>query len=151
MYHDYQLESINDIMRLNIVKFLNKMDNPKKPIFVLDGEGYRKTYGKRVYVITSYSIHYTKLYDFQGVHTEGGYMPRQGAEKSWTGSDRILRFTLYVSRPKSQVSFSLAKGFDFRLAFELTFPTVSCMFVRHVRSRRLDLFRTLQHGSPSSW
>ena len=59
VYHDYQVESINDIMRLNIAKFLSKMDNPKKPIYILDGDNYRKTHGKRVYhinMIMKYSI-----------------------------------------------------------------------------------------------
>ncbi len=65
VYRDYQVESINDIMRLNIVKFLSKMDNPKKPVYVFDGENYQKTYGKRVYhvnMIMKYSMKNTVRY-----------------------------------------------------------------------------------------
>ncbi len=47
--HGYPLDSINDIMRINISRFLRKMDNPKKPIYVGDGINYRKIYGNRVY------------------------------------------------------------------------------------------------------
>lgn len=64
-YSDYRVESINDIMRLNIVKFLSKMDDPKKPVYILDGENYQKTYGKRVYyvnMIMKYSMKNTVRY-----------------------------------------------------------------------------------------
>ncbi len=59
IYRDYQVVSINDIMRLNVLKFLSKMDNPKKPVYVLDAQGYRKIYGKRVYhlnMVMKYSM-----------------------------------------------------------------------------------------------
>ena len=49
MYHDYQVESINDIMRFNVLKFLSKMDNPKKSVYVSDGQTYQKIPGRRVY------------------------------------------------------------------------------------------------------
>jgi hypothetical protein len=64
-YRDLQVESINDIMRLNVRKFLNKMDNPKKQLYVYDGQEYRKIYGKRVYhlnMIMKYSLGDTSLY-----------------------------------------------------------------------------------------
>ncbi len=48
-YHDLHVEGINDIMRLNVLKFLSKMDNPKKNVYVCDGRDYRKISGKRVY------------------------------------------------------------------------------------------------------
>jgi hypothetical protein len=59
MYHDLHVESINDIMRLNVLKFLNKMDNPKKGVYVCDGQSYRKISGRRVYhlnMIMKYSM-----------------------------------------------------------------------------------------------
>ncbi len=65
VYRDYQVESVNDITRLNVLKFLSKMDNPKKPVYVLEGEGYRKIYGKRVYhlnMIIKYSMQEATLY-----------------------------------------------------------------------------------------
>ena len=65
VHRDYPIESINDIMRLNIVKFLNKMDNPKKPVYIYDGENYQKMYGKRVYhmnMIMKYSMDKTVSY-----------------------------------------------------------------------------------------
>lgn len=52
LYRDYSVESINDIMRLNVLRFLEKMDDPKKPLYVTDGQTYRKIYGDRVYHIT---------------------------------------------------------------------------------------------------
>ncbi|TCL58325.1 hypothetical protein EDC14_104218 [Hydrogenispora ethanolica] len=43
------VESINDIMRFNIQKFLAKMDNPEKNIYVIAGDGYKKVAAQRVY------------------------------------------------------------------------------------------------------
>jgi len=48
-YYDYNISGINDILRINISKFLNKMDNPNKPIFLLTSDGYQKNQAKRVY------------------------------------------------------------------------------------------------------
>ncbi len=59
VFVDYPQESVVDIMRLNILSFLSKMDNPDKPLFVNDGMEYQKQFGKRVYhmnMITKYSI-----------------------------------------------------------------------------------------------
>jgi hypothetical protein len=36
-------------MRVDISKFLRKMDNPKKPLFVLTEQGHKVTSGQRVY------------------------------------------------------------------------------------------------------
>lgn len=41
VYHDSQIDGITDIWRLSMARFIRKMDVPKKPLFVLDGEGYR--------------------------------------------------------------------------------------------------------------
>jgi hypothetical protein len=60
MYHDLPIESINDIMRLNVLKFLSKMDNPKKSIYVCDGQSYRKISGKRVYHLNMIMKYSTK-------------------------------------------------------------------------------------------
>lgn len=65
IYQDYQVESINDIMRFNILRFLSKMDNPKKPIYVSDGHMYQRISGKRVYhmnMIIKYSMKNIALY-----------------------------------------------------------------------------------------
>lgn len=51
IYHDYPANSIVDIMRLNVSRFLSKMDNPKTPIYVCNDESCQKIYGNRVYHI----------------------------------------------------------------------------------------------------
>ncbi len=59
VYRDVQIESINDIMRLNVMRFLSKMDNPKKHVYICDGQNYRKIPAKRVYhlnMIMKYSM-----------------------------------------------------------------------------------------------
>ncbi len=50
-YHDYPSDCIVDIMRLNISRFLSKMDNPEKPIYVGDQTNCQRIYGNRVYHI----------------------------------------------------------------------------------------------------
>ncbi|HGY57415.1 MAG TPA: hypothetical protein ENK44_17035 [Caldithrix abyssi] len=50
-YHDYQINGINDILRLNVSPFLKKMDNPDKPLYILQDKGYKKTRAQRVYHI----------------------------------------------------------------------------------------------------
>jgi hypothetical protein len=49
LYKDYTMEGVNNIMRYDISKFLQKMDNPKKPLFILQEQGHKEIYGKRVY------------------------------------------------------------------------------------------------------
>jgi hypothetical protein len=49
LYHDYIMEGINHIMRYDISRYLHKMDNPKKPLFVLNDQGHKEISGKRVY------------------------------------------------------------------------------------------------------
>ncbi len=51
VYHDYPSDCIVDIMRLNISRFLSKMDNPEKPIYVGDQTNCQMIYGNRVYHI----------------------------------------------------------------------------------------------------
>jgi hypothetical protein len=65
IYRDYSVESINDIMRLNVLKFLEKMDDSKKPLYVTTGQTYQKIYGDRVYhinMIMKYSTKTMTLY-----------------------------------------------------------------------------------------
>jgi len=45
------IEGINDIVRVNLTKFLRKMDNPKKTLHVLTEKGYEKIKGEKVYHI----------------------------------------------------------------------------------------------------
>jgi len=52
IYHDHPVNSMNDIVRLNVFKFLSKMDNPEKTVYVCDGDGYRKVKGSRVYHVS---------------------------------------------------------------------------------------------------
>ena len=64
-YQDFPLESINDIMRLNIFKFLSKMDDPKKTLYVSDEKGFHKIHGHRVYhlnMIMKYSMKHKAFY-----------------------------------------------------------------------------------------
>lgn len=59
------VDSINDIMRFNIQKFLAKMDNPVRPIFALYNNTYKKIFAKRVYhlnLIIKYSFEDKSLY-----------------------------------------------------------------------------------------
>jgi hypothetical protein len=65
IYLDYRVESINDILRLNVSKFLSKMDNPQKPLYLHAEYDYRKIYGERVYhmnMIIKYSMKNIALY-----------------------------------------------------------------------------------------
>lgn len=43
------VDSINDIVRFNVQKFLAKMDDPIKPIFALSEDNYKKVFARRVY------------------------------------------------------------------------------------------------------
>lgn len=49
IYHDYPMNSIVDIMRLNVSRYLARMDDSKTPIYVCDGRRCRKILGNRVY------------------------------------------------------------------------------------------------------
>ncbi|MDD5067841.1 MAG: hypothetical protein PHF84_12415 [bacterium] len=66
IYGDFTLEGINDIMRFNISKFLLKMDNPKKRMYIPDEDGYHKIYATRVYhmnLIIKYSTRSKEFYN----------------------------------------------------------------------------------------
>ncbi len=48
-YQTYSISGVNDIIRINIVEFLHKMANPKKKLYLLTPNGYKRIYGERVY------------------------------------------------------------------------------------------------------
>ncbi len=48
-YEDRKLKAISDIFRFDITRFLSKMDDPKKTLYTLTPNGYKKISGKRVY------------------------------------------------------------------------------------------------------
>ena len=45
----YKFDSIADIFRFDVSRFLTKMDEPRKPIFILTEDGYKRTHARRVY------------------------------------------------------------------------------------------------------
>lgn len=51
-YKEYHLSGINDIIRLNLLSFIKKMDNPEVPIYLPDDEaGFKTITGNRVYAL----------------------------------------------------------------------------------------------------
>ena len=65
IYTGFPIEFINDIMRFNVSKFLNKMDNPEKEIYLPAGSSYKKICGERVYhlnMVIKYSLKNRFLY-----------------------------------------------------------------------------------------
>ncbi len=49
LFGGYEFDSVTDILRFDVSRFLSKMDEPRKPIFVLTKNGYKKIYARRVY------------------------------------------------------------------------------------------------------
>jgi len=49
IYRSFEIDGINDILRFNISKFLQKMDDPKKYLFIAGENDHQKIYGERVY------------------------------------------------------------------------------------------------------
>lgn len=49
MFEKYQIDAITDIFRFDVSQFLKKMDNSRKPLYVLTDDGYKKITGRRVY------------------------------------------------------------------------------------------------------
>jgi len=41
--------TLSDIFRFDVSRFLSKMDDPQKPLYVLAEDGYKKIFGRRVY------------------------------------------------------------------------------------------------------
>jgi len=48
-FQDTALAGVTDLMRFNVNKIIRKMDDPKKSLFVLDGDSYKKVEGRKVY------------------------------------------------------------------------------------------------------
>ncbi|PKK91789.1 MAG: hypothetical protein CVV64_03755 [Candidatus Wallbacteria bacterium HGW-Wallbacteria-1] len=48
-FRDYPVNSVNDISRFNIFKFLGRMDNPTKSLHVCGEKGWKKISGHRTY------------------------------------------------------------------------------------------------------
>lgn len=49
-YKEYRLSGVNDIIRFNLINFIQKMDNPSRPLYMTDrDEGFVSFDGKRVY------------------------------------------------------------------------------------------------------
>jgi hypothetical protein len=51
-YRDIDTDGINDIMRFNIAEFTRRMGDPKKELFVLGEDDYRRVKAERVYHLT---------------------------------------------------------------------------------------------------
>jgi hypothetical protein len=49
VYKEFNIEGVNDIIRFNISRFLNKMDNPSKTIYTLKDDKVQIIDGKRIY------------------------------------------------------------------------------------------------------
>ncbi len=76
LYKDYTMEGVNNIMRYDISRYLQKMDNPKKSLFILKEQGHKEIYGKRVYhmnvVIKYHSTHGTDYKHYRIVVNRDG-------------------------------------------------------------------------------
>lgn len=65
IYPDSAVQGITDILRFNITKFINKMDNPLKALHILKENEYKKIYGQRVYhlnMVLKYSTNKNSFY-----------------------------------------------------------------------------------------
>ncbi len=51
VYKQYDIIGVNDIVRFNIASFVQKMDNPEIPVYVLKDDGYSKEKGEKVYYL----------------------------------------------------------------------------------------------------
>jgi len=49
LYKNYPINGINDIARINISRFLDKMSNPEIPMYFIENENYKKIYANKVY------------------------------------------------------------------------------------------------------
>jgi len=58
IYPRTPIEGINDIIRFNVWRFLHKMSDSQKPLFLYRDHQYQKIYGRRVYHI-NLIIHYS--------------------------------------------------------------------------------------------
>jgi len=88
---DHYISGINDILRFNISKFLNKMDNPNKPIFLITSNGYKKKQAKRVYhlnlIIKYMAGHYIYYVRYRIILTRHGI---KRVEKITTNNSSLI-------------------------------------------------------------
>lgn len=68
VYHSTPVDGLTDIWRINLARFARKMDNPKKPVFILNDEGYRQAKASKVYhinlvikYVTAHDEHYKRF------------------------------------------------------------------------------------------
>ncbi len=60
IYQDHAVQGLNDITRLNVARFVRRMESPKRPLHVTDGDDYRKVRGSKVYhvnLVIKYTSH----------------------------------------------------------------------------------------------
>ncbi|MRT92573.1 hypothetical protein [Ancylomarina sp. 16SWW S1-10-2] len=50
-YGNYNITGVADIIRFNVSRFIQKMDNPEKPLYYLDGDEFEKLSGEKVYFV----------------------------------------------------------------------------------------------------
>tara|TARA_R110001583_G_scaffold10417_8_gene47908 strand:- start:7031 stop:8494 length:1464 start_codon:yes stop_codon:yes gene_type:complete len=48
-YGNYNITGVADIIRFNVSRFIQKMDNPEKPLYYLEGDEFEKLSGEKVY------------------------------------------------------------------------------------------------------
>lgn len=51
VYHGVPVDGLTDIWRVSMARFVRKMDDPRKPLFMLDDDGYRLGKASKVYHI----------------------------------------------------------------------------------------------------
>ncbi len=51
VYKDLKIEGFTDITRYNVDRFTQKMGNPKRDLFIKNGEDYRKISARKIYNI----------------------------------------------------------------------------------------------------
>lgn len=51
MHGEYRIDGVTNILRMNVSRFLHRMDDPQKQLWICDDAGYREISGERVYHI----------------------------------------------------------------------------------------------------
>lgn len=51
VYGSYNITGVTDIIRFNVSRFIQKMDNPEIPLYILKDDSYEKISGEKVYFI----------------------------------------------------------------------------------------------------
>ena len=50
-YGNYNITGVADIIRFNVSRFIQKMDNPEKPLYYLEGDEFERLSGEKVYFV----------------------------------------------------------------------------------------------------